>query len=121
MRGNTGHVDDLVTVEHRRRNALVHLFAQRLHVRLGEVGQLKRADIGVPQVEHHRGEFEVLAVGGGIAERHEGEQKPAGRCPGEVGEAGYIAEGEAGVIAVEGTQHGEAAVERLHEITPFVV
>ena len=62
------HVDDLRTVEHRGRHALVDPIRQRLHERLGDVGQLQRRDVGEAEVEHARCELERAAVGAHVTE-----------------------------------------------------
>ena len=78
-------VHDLCPVEHRRRHALVHAIRQRLHERLGDVGQLQRRDVGEAEIEHPWSQLERATVGADVAERDEGVQEAA--C-GRSGEAG---------------------------------
>jgi hypothetical protein len=70
----------------------------------------------VSEVEDLGGELEPLAVGVGEAERDERVQQPPGGGAGEPGRLGHVGHGHQCVLGVERPQHGQAALERLHEL-----
>ena len=111
-----GHVDDLVAVEHGHRDRLVHLLGERLHRRLGDLADAERRQVGVAEVEHLRRELELAPVGAHVAERREGEQQPASGRPRQAGAARHVGQRERGVVLGEGPQHGQPALEGLHEV-----
>ena len=114
--GHAADVDDLVAVEHRHRARLAHLGGEPLEVRLGDLGQAQARQVRVAELEHARGERELLAVGAHVAEVGEREQEAARGGAGEAGAAGDVGERELGVLGAERADHREPALERLDEV-----
>ena len=117
LRRDAADVDDVVAVEHatpsstrapRRRAARGAARRSRAGVRLRQVR--------VAELEHARGERELLAVGADVAEVGEREQEAARGGAGEAGAAGDVGQRELGVLGAERADHREPALERLDEV-----
>ena len=97
---------------------------ERLAELVGRVPQMRQRDlrqgeageIGAAELEHLGAEAELAAVDADVAEVDEGEQEAAGGGAGEAGGAGHVAERQRRVVGVEGADHGQPALQRLHEI-----
>ena len=114
--GGVGDVDDVGAVEDGEGGGLAE--------RVGHVPQMRQRDLGDPQARQIRtaeledlgAEAELAAVDADVAEVDEGEQEAAGGGAGQAGGAGHVAERERRVVGVEGPDHGQPSLQRLHEI-----
>ena len=115
--GDAADVDDLVAVEHRHRAGLADLRREPLEVRLGDLGQAQARQVRVAELEHARGEREVLAVAAHVAEVDQREQEAARGRAREVRAAGDVGERQLRVVGAERADDREAALQGLDEVT----
>ena len=109
--GDAADVDDLVAVEHRHRAGLADLRREPLEVRLGDLGQAQARQVRVAELEHARGQREVLAVAAHVAEVDQREQEAARGRAREVRAAGDVGERQLRVVGAEGADDRQAALE----------
>ncbi len=79
-------------------------------------GRVKLRKVGAAELEDLGAEPELAAVDADVAEVDEGEQEAACGGAGEPGRAGHVAERQGRIVGIEGTDHGQAPLQRLHEI-----
>ena len=112
-----GHVDDVVTVEHRDRRRLAHPGDKLLQVRRGHLGHGQARQVGVAELQHARAQRELPAVIAHIAELHQRQQEPSSRRPGQPGRPGDLAEAQPFPVRAEGPDHRQPAIQGLDEVT----
>jgi hypothetical protein len=109
-------VDDVGVVEHRHRGGLVQLVHERLHVRLGDLGEAEAGQVRVAEVEHTRAQREAPVLETHVAELDQRQQEAAGGGPGQTGGRRDVGEAQVAVLGVEGADDRQAALERLDEV-----
>src|SRR5579884_1696807 len=81
------------------------------HVRKAQARQ-----VGEPQLEHARAQREAAAVVADVLELLERDQEPSRRCPRQPRLARHLAQRQRPVSRVEGADHRQPPLERLHEV-----
>jgi hypothetical protein len=103
----------------------VDFIRQRAEVRLGDLGQPQRREIGVAQFEQLRTKREGAPLDPHVAKLDERLEDAARRGAIETGDASDVAQAEPGMIGVKGHDHGEAALQapnkRLSRLIALVV
>jgi hypothetical protein len=115
-RGHPGDVHDVVAVEYAQGRRLPCVLHQLLQMRLGDLGQREARQVGVAEFEDARGEPIGAAVGADVSEVGQRQQEAAGGGAGQSAGAGDFAEGEFGVVCVEGADDGKAALQGTYEM-----
>ena len=114
--GDPRHIHDIGAVEHRDGAGLVNLLDQFDHVRLSQLPEGLRVQVGEPEVEHARAQREVLAVEAGVPELDQGQQQPPRRAARQARLSGDIAERHRRGARIEGFDDREPLRERPHKI-----
>ena len=114
--GGVGDVDDVGAVEDGERGRLAELVGRVPQMRQRDLGEPQARQVGAAELEDLGAEPELAAVDADVAEVDEGEQEAAGGGAGEAGRAGHVAERQRRVVGVEGADHGQTPLQRLHEI-----
>ena len=118
---DAGDVDDVFAVEFGHGGGLADLLDELLHVRHRDLGEGQAGQVGVPELEDLGAQREPAVVAPHVAEVHQGVQETAGRRAAEPGGGRDLGEAEAGVVGVEGPDHGKAAVEGLDEVAVLLI
>ena len=109
------HVHDVIAVEHRERGRIAGDARQLFEMRLGQVLDVHRLEIGGAELEHLGPQQERAAAPRDVAELFEREQAAARRRRGHAGGRGDFTERERRVIARKRLDDREALGEPAHD------
>ena len=108
------HVDDVVAVEHRERGRIAGQARELFQVRLRQMLDVHRLEVGGAELEHLRAQQELPPPPRDVAELLERQQATAGGCGRHAGDARDLGQRQRRVVAREHADHGEALGEAAH-------
>ena len=114
--GGVGDVDDVGAVEDGERGRFAQVAGRLPQVRQRDLRQGEAGEVRAAELEYLGAEPELAAVDADVAEVDEREEEAAGGGAREAGRAGHAAERRRRVVGVEGADHGQPTLQRLHEV-----